>query len=983
MPSNFDNLVITWFDATDNYVTSASIKEDVMGLPIFTDSGSGTINSCTITVKAPYGRRITTLSPVSIDEFDRFLIFLDDIAGNTYNRYFEIQTIIPGTDKDGGTILQLECLGIEYHTQMMHFSRQFWFASASLPSRIIGDTYNDNKGSTQPLLAGHDVTYDPDTAIGNDLPIFTQAIIDYGISPAYMYDLWMDLVDRQGAAAAGGGVFDFFEAGFDTPSVNSINMRIFASGSTPESKTTNNTPVTIESTLEINPAEAEGDLENRTGTISYVMGDPRSGSLQFGREKYNSQIFQFTFRPQWSSTITYGVFAKVQYLGQHYVSLQNNNINNTPPGPTSCTPDADSFWNQMDMSTQFGDFFQYSEWTDDKAAVILNGMAAPDQVSGPISGVFTSTGASAFDGNIIINANGFFRTMVDDRASSVAPAKGLETEFLYANGLFPRGYRFLNVGDGVFSPGEKDFKGVLFKNSVVEFQTNPDPNSEQVLAFVKYTLDSSNDKLQIASIFESKVWQWNSGPETFTDITTSDLGGDCFHQFFTIKNSTSFDPKPTETDCAKFPEVTMDGTPFDTNVDSSVEIVYDFNSVISDRITDQTAYRSHGAWFNLRFPYPVSTFNGITEGVGDIYGGGINSITDDTNEPATLDISNMGYTPSGKLGYNQSDSTRLSKLVTFSFALGLKIEGRNPFSGDLYTLDGTANMRVQMGDTNDNVWSFDFEMPYTDGTKIPIDTQISAYNVVRNNKPRYFKLNNLIDLLNPKEIDNQNIFEQRNIKWIVIQHQDQYDEFGRFAPEGTLDDLSNTSLSASLGGRITMTIDDLHFKKALVVNTGANSIRNLEPEMIHRQDIMLFDQANEVALSQNQIEQFPHKEFDVKTTGDKIFDIRFGDSFYYKSTRLVIQSDKPVSDLDEWSSGVLYKKENDVKIGTNGYRALKEHTSSGGNQPPNAEFWSTAFTGTVPNTIKLVAKNIEYSLSRPPAGRGGVQRNIQGAKRLT
>lgn len=934
MPSNYTDLIITWYDATDDYVTNENITNEVGGLPLFTDNGSGEVNACIIPILAPYGRRITTTSPIPFDEFDRIEISLIDISGNPYLRFFEIQKIIPSTDKNEGTIVELECTGIEYHTQMGHFSKQFWFKNPFVPTKLIGNTYNDNKGTTQPVLSGHDVPYNPDTEIGNDIPTFTQGIYDYGIAPAYFYDIWMDLVDRQAAAAAGGGVFDFFELGFDTPSVNAINFRCFSSGSSPESKTGNPPPVTIETNNFINPAETVGDIENKTGSIVYVMGDSRSGALQKGREVYNSGIFQFTFRPEWDISINYGVFAKVQYMGQHYRSLVKDNLGNTPPGPTSCVADGDSNWLQIDMSDEFGDSQQYSEWTDDKAAVVLNGMCNPDAVSGPISGVFTSTGAGAFDGNIVINAHGFFRTWVDDHAigSGSVPSQGLDTNYFYAGnspGLaegFPRGYRFLNEGTGIFTNGAADLKGVLFEDSIVEVVENP--NAEGLVFQVKYKLDSTLDKMQTVVFRYNTVQQWNNSTTDFTDITTSDLGGDCLHPFSTISNTTSFDPKPAETNCAKFPDITKDGTPFSTNIDSAIEIVYDFNTAFTDRITDQASYQSHGAWFNIRFPYPVSTFNGIIEGVGDIYGGGVNSASENINEPATLDLSNMGHTPNGKLGYNQTDSDRLAKLVTFSFALGLKIEGRNPLDGSLFTLDGTAQIRILMGDTNDNVWFFDFELTSTDGTMYPVDTQLSAYQVIRNNKPRYFTLNNLVDLINPKEIDNQNIFEQRNIKWITIQHQNQYDDFGRFAPEGNLNDLSNTSLSAALGGKITLTIDDLHFKKALIVNTGVNTLKNLEPEMIHRQDIMLFDQAQEVALSELQKEQFRHKEFDIVTTGSNIFDIRFGDSFFLKNERLV-------SDADDG-----------------------------------------------PNTIKLVAKKIEYSISRPASGQGGLQRRIQGVKRF-
>jgi len=64
MPTNFKNLVVTWYDATDTYSTNANITGDVVGIPLFTDNGSGEINTATIHVKAPYGKYITSTSPV-------------------------------------------------------------------------------------------------------------------------------------------------------------------------------------------------------------------------------------------------------------------------------------------------------------------------------------------------------------------------------------------------------------------------------------------------------------------------------------------------------------------------------------------------------------------------------------------------------------------------------------------------------------------------------------------------------------------------------------------------------------------------------------------------------------------------------------------------------------------------------------------------------------------------------------------------------
>ena len=68
----------------------------------------------------------------------------------------------------------------------------------------------------------------------------------------------------------------------------------------------------------------------------------------------------------------------------------------------------------------------------------------------------------------------------------------------------------------------------------------------------------------------------------------------------------------------------------------------------------------------------------------------------------------------------------------------------------------------------------------------------------------------------------------------------------------------------------------------------------------------------------------------METAGDEIFDVLFGESFYLLNTDIVSDSDN----------------------------------STTGN-------------------IQLVAKRIEYSITKPPQGRGGLRRKINGSKVFT
>jgi len=105
--------------------------------------------------------------------------------------------------------------------------------------------------------------------------------------------------------------------------------------------------------------------------------------------------------------------------------------------------------------------------------------------------------------------------------------------------------------------------------------------------------------------------------------------------------------------------------------------------------------------------------------------------------------------------------------------------------------------------------------------------------------------------------------------------------------------------------------------------------RNLEPDFEQLPNITIYDQLVNSVKSHLEIEKFKHREFNVESTGDEIFDVLFGESFYLENTELV----------------------NDADDGA--------------------------------NNIKLVAKRIEYSITKPPGGKGGLRRKINGAKVFT
>jgi len=901
---------------------------------MFTEGGSGEVSEAVIILRAISGRYITSTSPVAIDQYDRFTIAVDDKKGTSFSRTYEVQDIIPTMTKSEGVLLTLKCLGIEYHFQRVNMGFPFWFADAQNVGERIGLFYKRNIGSRQPLLNAFDTAYNTTTKIGNDLPTFTNNHYEYGLSEDTCYNRMMDVVDKLGASVANGGVLDFFELGFNTPSVNQIDIRIFSSGAAPEDD--GGTIVTIKPDLTsgdtINPVEEEGGISNATGTVIVAYGDLTHGSLLTGHSIYESGIFQFVYRPEWDNSVSYLTDSKVVYLGQHYKSKVDANLNNTPPGPTAGSQDTDANWEQFDMSDEFGDSVQYSELTDGHLEDWID--CGTDTGSHTdTAGVFTSTGAGFLDCNMVIDNDNFFRTWVHARAKTTTDINNLvdpgrDWSIAGTTGSLPRGFRMLvdGVGTGVF--GGQDINGQDYDFSIVEIQLNP--RTQQTRLVVKYHIDETDanfDGMQCVVIDEGALYEWDDGTNAWVDKTTTDLVNDCVHPWSTMQQQTSFDFAPAYTANDR-PDITMDGNAFSTNIDSAIQVIYNFNIAFADRLTDQAEYFQHGAWINWQIPFPPNDITN-SNGAGKIYGGKDNT-DDNPNEPATLDTTNFGYTPTGRFGFNEADSEELGQLSSISLMLSLKLEARGLTSGTLSTVDGAGKMRAWMIDTADNTVVMDFEITSTDGQWYRVNLPFSGFRNYKAHKPRFVVKDDL-GTLNPKRNDmNKNVFEYRNIKFIGIQLQDQYDEFERFAPEFNTADFTNTGLIASFGGQATLKIDDFHFKKVLLVTSGTNATRDLEPDFLQRGHIMVYDQLKQDVRAQLEIEQFRHKEFDIETSGDNIFDIQFGDSFFLLDANLVSDNDNSTN-----------------------------------------------------NNIKLVAKRIEYSITKPPAGPGGLRRRIRGVKRFT
>jgi hypothetical protein len=996
MGSNFTGLSVKWFDESNGYSGSGTdITSDILAIPLFTDTGSGEVNEANLVISAKGGKYITTGN--IIDKYDRIHITINDIASspNTYSRYFEVTDIIPTQTKSEGSMLSLNCVGIEYHTQVIHYAKRSWFSTTYDVAKDIGDAYESNNGSRQPTISRHDSTYSTSTKYGNDLPNWTNNHYEFGASEDSCYNRLMNLTTLLGGAVTNGGVGDFFELGFDTPSVNAIDIALFTSGKRQwdgnDPATTNDSSgVIIENTTSINVSEQEGGIANPTGTKVASWGSPIHGSLPVGTSKYAGNELEFSFRPQWKSGINYKEGAKV--LGsdaKHYkVKTSQGHLSSTSNKPPNTT-----YWELIDYSSEFGDTIQYSEWTDDKAVLWANAGVDPDAVTsipawssstpysigdlvlvgslyyvankkhtssaGTISGDVSDenmvvvdsqlkgAGASFFDQNIVVRDDGeMFRTWVNEVIGDTnydgLNDQTFSNEYRHDGSSFnytPPHHRFLNVGTTNLTGN--DNRGKSFANAVVTW-VEPKGAGQTGQWEVVYEPIESLNKMQVLDIKDRKIWEWDFATTTWTDKTTDGVyrNDDCVHEWKSIYNIDGSDPRPTTLNKTPFNE---DGNRFTTNYKSAVEVCYEFGNPIQDFISS-TGDSKKGAWLNFGFPFPLSTYNNIGETVGDIYGGGTNeNTTTGITYPGVLDTQNMSWTSDGKIGFNHSTSEELGMLSSLSFNMRVLIN-----SADGSKQGGTAQVRCFMIDVKDNVQVQDFEMRFTDNLGVgkgfqTVNLPLSGFTTTRGRKTKNTELRWLDTLLGLKipiqELDVQDVFNEHSIKYIGFQINDFYDDEGRYDPQRNLQDVTNTGAMLVAGGTIRMAIDAFHFKKPLLVITGTQSVQNIEPQFLQRPNIMSYTQLQNEVNSQLEIEQFRHKEFNFQTSGNNLFDIRFGDTLFLKNAELVSDAD-----YDETSLG--------------------------------------AGDGTA-GTIRLVAKRIEYHLTKPTAGAGGITRSIKGIKRFT
>lgn len=488
-----------------------------------------------------------------------------------------------------------------------------------------------------------------------------------------------------------------------------------------------------------------------------------------------------------------------------------------------------------------------------------------------------------------------------------------------------------------------DSNGLPFAGNIAEFRT---PSSALVLPPTSlfqegewFVVREALDFDQTAVYAEGKIYEWNvlfpkaqatyvypgqdrrrggaPAANEWRDISDVFMGNDCFHNPISIQNvdglvsATLADGEPLN-------------DPFNIpyNDNSGIQITFGYNQAnetqddrdmwfkiiktvlstaagVTAFIVNAAAatfatfvtpqYTNMGWWFAWPSPYPFSTYNGISEDVGELYGGNFSTL----NQHRYYDLFNIQYTTTGLSGWVHDDSSDLSEItgVEFLFNYDITIDGnRIPFTGDIpfsyWCLDrfgtiwkSSKIMYRHLGETQQVKIEFgDLSPVFRGRTPLGID--------------------NLLENIIVGEVEVNEVFFKESVIIQGFQCETPYDELGRYAPNlweqiikpVFFDVFGQTD---SFDVRFIGIIDAYGFTKTPVAISAANALsgeRTIIPQFEDYQNIVNVEQLQRFADSSSQIEQFPYEQYTVVQGG--INDLSLEDTIAIHDEFLIKESDQ-------------------------------------------------------------------------------------------
>ena len=831
--------------------------------------------------------------PTKIDKFDRIRIISDDGSGVTtdYNEVFDVIRKVPVKSEEGTYIeFKLKHIG-RWLEDGVPFTGRGTFENPAQMWENIGEYYNDNRGTDQPVLTGHKLT---DTTT-NTLP---QGIIehyDFGNNEEKPFERFRQISDQQGAPGANGGILDVFnfKVNASVANVTSVVIKNFSSGSPSVGS-----EVTINTSLDaaVNSGETDGGEEEPRGNIIFAWGSNDGGTLPIDYSRFKGrQILMPSPATAVFAEWVAGTYESGAIVKRAGVVYQAN-------AQTTQTPN-DTEWDILTTAAYYGNVIQYSPWTDDKVTLWENSGGDPGNA---FSGNY---GQTMPDINIIINDDTTFGTWAD--VSSTTDAFNVFWKYGEVSGGNYEGLRCLVNGTGTAGFSGNDAEGRAFTNSIAEYTDGA--------WHVKY---SAIDDMFCYVFDEGRNYQYDITPTAaWNNVTLLDNGSHNTHPYTALENSVSV---LTDEDGSEYST---------TNANSSIRATYEWEPTLmlaQDATSTRTDsnYFEAGAWLCLRWPFPKNTYNSISENLGQIYGGGaadwvtstsyvINDkvqesglvyrcilahtsgtfatdlaasrwTLDNKKAPSHIDTQNMTFTHDGNRGFNFGTSSNdYGPLSAVSFFMKIVYNDRTTAT-TVELPKGNFKIRCWAIDQSDHVVFQDFVVSHG-GNWQSVSLPLSGFQIYRGRRPRFNdSIIPINDLIVPRGLDAQEQFEWRHVAMMGWQTQESYDDFGRYA--AGRGDFGIINIFTFTNRRLRMSIDGLRFTKPLLVNTG-NITDNPKVVLpfVEEKGVVVYDQLEGIAYGEREKAQFERASYEIETSIRH--DISAGDFFYLLDSEIVDKTD--------------------------------------------------------------------------------------------
>lgn len=840
---------------------NTTITTYVTEIPDITIPVDGSPRSCEIILKAKDGAfRTNTNSGATpiITSFDKIKIQITDKNGNIESHIFEVDTIRPIKDTAGQKVI-IHGFGQERNLDFIHYSKSHQRASAYEVIKSICDVYNDNNGSAQAAIAGHDnVSY-------NEAPKWTSNDYDFSHKPTCLEAL-KEVMDRLGATVANGGAGNFYDLFFDdtSGSTTSVDIRVVVSGGE-----NLGSELTVENGNTSRVYNTNGTIENKTGTVIIGEGATGFGSIPADFSEHWGKLEAFQLIPFFVSGVTYPSGAKVKRAGVTYKA--NTSTTQTPPHAN---------WDTWKEADEIG-AISYSPWTFKKSALWENSGSNPTGLAGSVGTGFDQEGM--WDSNLVIQDEDHYRNWVHLRTN----ISNFDVTYKYgaAIGGYYRGLRVLvdpvlgTIAGHFAENSGLDRYGNAYSKSIVK---NNGAGTDSYLDWD--VIKTASNNAVCAVLKEGKNYIYDGVTDNrWEDDSASARANDCFHIYTSIANGTGISEVSKQKGDATW--IDLDGTGGgDTSenygANHSIDIIYGYTSIstFGSSIVTTVNYYSIGAWLNIIFPFPSNTSNSITETLGQLYGG-----TSSNKQPTTFDAAGFfGLTPTGQSGFNKTDSEELGPCDSLAFMV--KFRWEDQALNALMPFQSNFKFRCVIYDDSDNVVYQDFEILDNDRWE-SIDLPLSNFKPYRARAP--LKWGNIATNIITPELEVLEKFEWKNVRMCCIQLQEVYDDNGRYSPEGS-------RFMLGLAANCKLSIDAFRFSKQLTVTSGQDSTRNIEARFVQVPQITNYQQLKQIVDAQLDIEQWAYKAYEVE--GEGRCDMLGGQSYYLTDAKLIDDDDKALAD---------------------------------------------------------------------------------------